>query len=89
MLRKALQNYYNNPSSFSTNIGVIQEYCITNNKDSVDTFIFIHRINQVSQSKGINLIGELVEFIRKKYLEENNVTLLQTAQGEILILNNK
>lgn len=89
MLRKALQNYYNNPNSFNANIGVIQEYCITNNKDSVDTFIFIHRINQVSQLKGINLIGELVEFIRKKYLEENNVTLLQTAQGEIIIINNK
>lgn len=89
MLRKALQNYYNNPNSFNTHIGVIQEYCIANNKDSVDTFIFIHRINHISQIKGVNLIRELIDFISKKYLAENNVTLLQTVQGEIIIINNK
>lgn len=89
MLLKALQNYYNNPTSFNANIGVIQEYCIANNKDSVDTFIFIHRINQISQIKGVNLIRELVDFISTKYLAENKVILLQTLQGEIIIIKNK
>lgn len=85
MFLRTLQNYYNNPSQYTSHLNIIYSYCRDLNKDHVDIIMFITMLRNKPNQDKHDWVRDLSHYIIDKYTQETPLLFIRDLKGKVLI----